>query len=178
MKKFRVKLTMHFEGKPDTIIFIGKCTIDAKGYIKGFLKNYNEDKAKFKKSYIIGLKDEHGNISLVQVWARVNGDFKFPTSPIVYDIKAPSKDGKWERIDRIHDYEYSLWKLGRPGFENFYFSGTVSIDLKEIPEYPLDEKENEIISNIMEVKALRIRNMLELDGETFNDMKKEMSQIA
>ena len=52
------------------------------------------------------------------------------------------------------------------------------IDIKEINEYPLTEKENEIISNIMKVKALRIMNMLELDTESFNAMKEKISLIA
>ena len=161
MKNFRVKLIKHFEGKPNTSIFIGKYTVDAKGEIKGFLKNYNEDQ--FKKSYIIGLKDEHGNISFVQVWASANGDFEFPTSPVVYNVKESSKDGKWERIEQIYTQEYYYWKKGYPNYENFYFSGTVSIDIKEITEYPLSEKENEIISNIMKMRGFCIRNMLKID---------------
>ena len=176
MKNFRVKLKMHFNDKTEPVLFIGKYNLDANGYIKGFLKNYDEDKAEFKKSYIIGLKDKQGNITFVQVWVHKSGQFKFPTSPVKYDIKEFSKDGKWERIDRIHDFEYTMWKLGKPGFEDYNFSGTASIDIKEIPEYPLDETENEIISNILDAKAIKIKNMLNLDAEAFQIMKEEMSK--
>lgn len=175
MKNFRVKLKMHFNDKNKTVLFIGKCTIDANGYIKGFLKNYDECKAEFKKSYIIGLKDKQGNIRLAQVWVYKNGEYKFPKSPVKYEIKESSKEGIWERIDRINDYEYFLWKLGKPGFENYNFSGTASIDLKEISENPFNETENETISNVLNAKGIRIRNMLNLDSETFQIMKEEMS---
>ncbi|MBE5820364.1 MAG: hypothetical protein E7310_06100 [Clostridiales bacterium] len=174
MKNFRVKLKMHFNDKNEPVLFIGKYNIDANGYIKGFLKDYNEDKPEFKKSYIIGIKDKQGNIRLAQVWVYKNGEYKFPASPVKYEIKESSKKGKWERIDRINDYEYFLWKLGKPGFENFNFSGTASIDIKKISENPLDETENEIISNVLDAKGSEIRGMLNLDSEAFQIMKEEM----
>ena len=61
-------------------------------------------------------------------------------------------------------------------FENYNFSGTASIDIKEISEYPLNGTENEIISNVLDVKAIRIENMLGLDTETFQIMKEKLSK--
>lgn len=174
MKNFRVKLKLHSNDKTKTGLLIGKCTIDSNGYIKGFLKNYNEDKPEFKKSYIIGIKDKQGNIRFVQVYVYKNGEYRFPASTVKYEINESSKKGKWERIDRINSYEYFLWKLGKPGFENYNFSGTASIDLRKISENPMDETENETISNILNAKGSDIRGMLNLDSEAFQIMKEEM----
>ena len=169
MKNFRVELTKNWEnGK--TTVYIGKYTIDENGYIKGFLK------AEKDKSYIIGLKDKQGNISFIQVWARTNGDLEWPDFPIKYSILNSSNECVWEQTDSIYDQEFYYWKKGYEGYENFNFAGTASIDIKEIPGYPLTERENRIISNILNLQSWRIKNIFNLDSESFRVMKANLSQ--
>lgn len=168
MKNFRVEITKNWENGKSTV-YIGKYTIDENGYIKGFLKGIT-------KSYIIGLKDKQENLSFIQVWARTNGDLDWPKFPIKYSILSSSDNCEWEKTDSIYDQEFHYWKKGYRNYEDLHFAGTASIDVKEIPAYPLTEKENRIICNILNLQSDRIKNIFNLDSESFHIMKEKLSQ--
>lgn len=169
MKNFRVELkTNWMEG--DTTVYRGKYTIDANGYIKGFLKTEKS------KSYVIGLKDEQENICLIQVWSRTDGVLDFPSFPVKYNISSSSNDCEWEQTDSIYHLEFHYWKMGYGDYDDLHFSGTASIDMKEISRYPLTERENRVISNILHLQGWRIKDILNLDSQSFCIMKKNLSQ--